>query len=205
MTNSIAFIGVMSAGKDVIGVKFLRWCLANKRKRVIANCWLNLGDEIDFIRLTTEELYLKHKEPEFFRDSYLYITELHTILESRSSNALINKNFTMFLTQIGKLGCKVIYTSQLQGQIDLRLREWTPYMFLCERLVRRNGVFRSPDFFDGRKLEEQIYIRLTLVWENLEGKEVFKEIGLYMPTQEDFSVFDTEEIVVLDREQFMRK
>lgn len=202
MTNSMAFLGVMSAGKDVMATIFLRDCLKHRPKRIIANCWLNLPN---VTTLETDELYLKHKDPEFFRDSYLYITEMHTILESRSSNALINKNFTMFLTQIGKLGCKVIYTSQLQGQIDLRLREWTPYMIICERLVYRNGRLQSPDFYDGRKLNEQIYIKLTLAYVDISGEEIYKEIGYYPPTQEDFDVFNTEEIIMLDREKFMRK
>lgn len=202
MVNSIAFLGVMSSGKDVTATAFLKDCLNKKPLKIISNCYLN------FPRVTmisTEELYLKHKDPEFFRNSYLYITEMHTILESRSSTSLINKNFTMFLTQIGKLNCKVIYTSQLQGQIDLRLRQWTPYMFICEKFVLRNNMLQSPNFWDPRKLKEQIYINLTLTWVDIEGKEQFMHYGTITPTDEDFKLFDTEEIITLDREKFMRK
>lgn len=202
MSNSIGFFGIMSSGKDVLGTKFLRYCLENKPMRVIANCWLNVPN---FTYLSTDELYMKHRDTEYFRDSYLYITEMHTILESRSSSALINKNFTMFLTQIGKLNCKVIYTSQLEGQIDLRLRAWTPYRFIVEKLVYRNERLQAPNFFDERKLKEQIYIRITLNFTDITGQEIMKPIGIYPPSKIDFSVFDTEEIVMLDRERHMRK
>ncbi len=202
MTNCIGFFGVMSSGKDVLGTKFLRYCLSNKKRRVIANCWLKVPN---FTRLTNDELYLKHKDAEFFRNSYLYITELHTILESRSSNALVNKNFTMFLTQIGKINCKVIYTSQLEGQIDLRMRAWTPYRFITEKYVFRDGTFRQPDFFDDRKLNEPIFIKIILNYTTIQGEDIFKELGMYEADKIDFSVFDTEEIITLDREKFMRK
>lgn len=198
----MGFFGVMSSGKGVMSTKFLRWANDKKPRRIISNCYLNLSN---VIILSNDELYLKHKEPSFFMDSYLYITELHTILESRSSSALVNKNFTMFLTQVGKIDCKIIYDSQLSGQIDVRMREFTPYRIICERLVYRNNKFCSPNFFDGRKLQEQIYIKMTLNITNLKGEEVFKEIGLYPATNDDFSIFDTTQIIMLDREKYMRK
>lgn len=202
MTNCIGFFGVMSSGKGVMSTKFLRWANSKHQRKIISNCWLNLPN---VTRLSNDELYLKHKNPNFFKESYLYITELHTILESRSSNALVNKNFTMFLTQIGKLDCKIIYDSQLSGQIDLRMREFTPYRIICERYVKRNGRMVKPDFFDGRILNEQIYIKMTLNITDLSDQEVFKELGFYMPEETDFKVFDTREIVMLDREKYMRK
>lgn len=202
MTNCIGIFGVMSSGKDVTAGKILRDALKKKQRKVISNCYLDVPD---LIRLENEELYLKHQNPSFFKNSYLYITELHTILESRSSNALVNKNFTMFLTQIGKIDCKIIYTSQLTGQIDLRMREFTPYRIICERLVYREGVMQSPNFYDGRILNEPIFIRMILNYTNLAGEEVYKEIGTYQPEQEDFDFFDTREIIMLDREKFMRR
>lgn len=202
MTNCLGIFGVMSSGKDVTAGKFLRDAMKKKRRRVISNCYLNVPD---LVRLSNEELYLKHYKPDFFKNSYLYITELHTILESRSSNALINKNFTMFLTQVGKIDCKIIYTSQLTGQIDLRMREFTPYRIICQRLVNRNGIMQEPNFYDGRILDEIIFIKLTLNFTDLKGEEVFKEIGIYQPDQEDFDFFDTREIIMLNREKFMRR
>lgn len=202
MTNCIGFFGVMSSGKGVMSTKFLSWANEKHPRKIISNCWLSFPGAVI---LSNDDLYLKHKNTDFFKNSYLYITELHTILESRSSNAIVNKNFTMFLTQIGKLDCKIIYDSQLAGQIDLRMREFTPYRFICERYVMRNNKLVSPDFFDSRKLEEQIYIKLILNVTDLAGQEQYKELGFYKPEQKDFDVFDTTEVVMLDRERYMRK
>lgn len=203
MSNCYGFFGVMSSGKGVVSTMCLRWALSKFKRRVISNCWLDIPG---LIRLENEELYLKHTDRDFFRNSYLYITELHTILESRSASSLVNKNFTQFLTQIGKLDCKVIYDSQLTGQIDLRMREFTPKRYICEKYVKRNNKLVETEFWEPRKLKEQIYIKITLnMTDYRDDTEHYKELGYMTPNQLDFNFFDTCELIFLDREKFMRR
>lgn len=199
------FFGLMSSGKGVLSTAFLRWLYSNNPKKIISNCWLN-NKMCNYEQLTTEELVNKSKEPEFFRNSYLYITELHTILESRKSSATINTQFTSFLTQVGKLSCTIVYDSQLIGQIDIRMREFTPYRFVCSRykIVDEKIVPVMP--WEDRIIKEQIAIKLEIQLNDTNtGKEQLKHIGFYVPTQQDFDFYKTREIITLDRDKFLKK
>lgn len=194
------FFGIMSSGKGVLSTKFLKWRLSEYPKKVISNCYLNLP-KYDVLTMDTDTLYMNIKNHDMFRNSYLYITELHNIIDARRASSLLNTNFTQFLTQIGKLGCYVIYDSQLlESQIDLRMRAFTPLKFFCERykIVDGKPVLAV---FDDRIIKEQIAIQIHLqILEN-----PIKKLGYYLPEQEDYDIFNTEEIVTLDREKHLSR
>lgn len=208
MTNCLGFFGVMSSGKGVLSTNRLRYYLNKKPRRVISNCWLRVPG---LTRLTTDQLYLKAvevlktKDSSFFKDSYLYVTELHTLLESRSSSSLVNKNFTQFVTQIGKLNCKFIYDSQLSGQVDVRVREFTPKWYICERYVLRDGILTETEFWEDRKVKEQIYVYWYEQMTDLNGVDITLDEGIFIPSQEDYDFYNTSEIITMDREKYMRR
>lgn len=203
MTNIIGFFGSMSSGKGVVSTAFLRWCLEKRYRRVISNCWLNLAA---YTRLTTNDVYDKIKDdPSFFEDSYLYITELHNIVDSRRSSTLVNTIFTQRITQIGKLNCKIIFDSQLVGQIDVRIREFCPYRLICAKKKMVEGKLKEVDFWEDRIIKEQIAINMKLNWTDIKGEEQEKEVGYYLPKQEDYDFYKTEEIVTMDREKYLKR
>lgn len=203
MVKPCGFFGMMSSGKGVVSTAFLRWLKTHNDKKIISNCYLNDSNNTE---LSTEELYEKLiSDVEYFRNSYLYITELHLLLESRSSNAQVNKNVTQMLTMIGKLDCTVIYDSQLVGQIDLRMREFTPYRFICERYKIKDNRIVPIEFFDGRIIKEQIAIRLWLQTTNMKNQDMVRELGFVFPTQEDYDYYKTRQIFTFDRSKFLVK
>lgn len=201
------FFGIQSSGKGIISTIFLREMIKNYPKRVIANCFLN---EKNLIQLTSEELYLKSKTPGFFVNSYLYITELHNIIDARRPGSLMNTNFTQFLTQIGKIDCSVVYDSQLfDSQIDLRMREFTTLKFKCERFKIINGHIASA-ILDDRVIKDKygnlvpIAIKISLD-ESTSEQEKIRHLGYYLPSSVDYAYYKTREIVTLDREKHLRK
>lgn len=197
----VGFFGLQSSGKGIISTKFLRWRNEILPKRVISNCYLN---QKNCVIKSTEEIYKYSKQPSLFQNSYLYITEMHNIIDGRRTNSLMNTNFTQFLTQVGKLDCDVIYDAQLfESQIDLRLREFTPLRFLCSRYKIVNNRI-VPALFDGRIIKEKIAIKIEIELNSPDGTKI-KTLGYYQPTQEDFDYYKTREIVTLDREKFLKK
>lgn len=202
MTNIVGFFGVMSSGKGVVSTAFLRYCLNKKYRRVISNCWLNLDY---YIRLDTNEVYEKLRDdPTFFKNSYLYITELHNIVDSRRSSTIVNTTFTQRITQIGKLNCKIIFDSQLVGQVDVRIREFCPYRVICERFKYVDGKIASIGFWEDRIIKDRIAIKLKLNYTALNGEEKEEKMGYLLPKQKDYDFYKTSEIVTMDREKYLK-
>lgn len=209
MPECVGFFGEMSSGKGIASTIFLKYCLKNYPRRIISNCWLKLEK---YTRLTTEEFYDKLLENiSFFDNSYLYISELHNIVDSRRSGSALNTTFTQKVTQLGKRDCKLIYDSQMFGQIDIRLRDFTPYRIICRRFKIINNKLIQPNFYDGRILKDKegnyipIAIKRILNYTDKDDKEVYKNIPTLYPTQEDFDFYNTREIITLDRDKYLRK
>lgn len=202
--NIIGFFGIMGSGKGISSTRFLRDQRKKFYKRIISNCYIN---DTDVTILTTSELYSKYLDPQYFDNSYLYITELHTILDSRRSSSLMNTNFTMFLTQLGKRDCYIVYDSQLSGQVDVRMREFTPYRIICEKFVKYNGRWTHDSELFGlpRKTEFPIAILEKLQFENSSGKTIEIPKKMYIPTKRDFDYYKTEEIITIDRSRFLKR
>lgn len=75
------------------------------------------------------ELMLRNAQ---IRDSVILLTEAHTIFDSRFSGSRGNRMQGYFYTQTRKLGCHVIYDSQILGAVDLRLRYINDYEVVCQ-------------------------------------------------------------------------
>lgn len=198
----VGFFGLQSSGKGVVSTAFLREMVKKHPKQIISNCMLR---EKNIIVKTSADIYKLSKNPQLFKNSYLYISEMHNIIDGRRTNSLMNTNFTQFLTQVGKLDCDVIYDAQLfESQIDLRLREFTPLRFRCERYYIDNNKIINAIFMPRIIKNYQIAINIQL--EISFGDTIkLKKLGYYLPTQEDYNYYVTREIITLDREQFLKK
>lgn len=65
-------------------------------------------------------------------DGVAVLDELHVEIDSRSFSR--NIEFTSFLLQTRKVGLDVLYTSQNINQVDMRLRNITDMLAICERI-----------------------------------------------------------------------
>lgn len=199
----IGFFGNMSSGKTLLAVKNAYEDSIKMNKRVISNIKLNF----DHIKLDTEELIIKSKsDPYFFNNSILLVDEIHNIIDARRSSSLLNTEFTLFLTQIGKLEVNpILYTSQIyESQIDLRMRAFTDREVFCERFeIRNNRVI--PVMHDTRITNNPIMIKMIIRDNKMAGEKVLIRRGNYIPKQEDYDRYDTFELVMIDRQKFMRR
>lgn len=204
MNNLFCVVGGTGSGKDVLMMRYLTWCYSKRKRKVISNCYIN---GIDHIELNNNQLYEKilNKEHEFFRDSYLYITEAHYLFESRAAISNVNRVLSQFLTQINKLNCKILFNHQLLNQVDVRLRDFVNEIIITEKYVIRDGELVKPSFLDDRKLTDQIYIKMIINFQDYVGRDHFELLGWFIPNEDDFVVFNTEEIITFDREKYLIK
>lgn len=69
------------------------------------------------------------------RNSVLLIDELQSILDSREFKN--NASLTQWIVIVRKLGLSIVYTTQFLGQVDLRVRHVTEYVYACEKTFFR--------------------------------------------------------------------
>lgn len=67
------------------------------------------------------------------RDGILLLDELQSILDSRSFAK--NIDITQWVLLVRKLGLRVFYTTQDFSQVDVRVRNVTGWLFLCESMT----------------------------------------------------------------------
>jgi hypothetical protein len=65
------------------------------------------------------------------RDAVLMLDELQSILDSREFKN--NAGITQWILIVRKLGLSILYTTQFLGQVDLRVRHVTEYVYCCEK------------------------------------------------------------------------
>lgn len=216
----VGSFGNLSSGKTQLTVIMLE-NEAKQGTKIFSNITLSFPDpktqkRVNHYRMEDLPAMVK-EDPGQFENSILFVDELHNIVEARRSSASLNVDFTQFVTQLGKLGCDLYYTSQiLSSQIDLRLREMGDLFYFClryfynpikgkwemaamkKRIIRLGCLYGRPN--EGPLLPIAIkYSGFLRVMGGLDVKE-FK--GVYVPTQADFRKYRTKEIVLLDREKY---
>lgn len=65
------------------------------------------------------------------RNAVLLLDELQTIVDSREFKN--NINLTQWILIVRKLGLSILYTTQFLGQVDIRVRHVTEYVYCCEK------------------------------------------------------------------------
>lgn len=191
--------GNLSSGKTLLGVKTIfEEKQKNPNLKIISNIYLKM----DYDQLDLEGLLSKVAEDkEYFRNAVLFIDEIHNLVDARKSTSNLNVDFTRFVTQIGKLNCNMIFTSQIfSSQIDLRLRELCDVLFFCKRVNEKGQAMILRE----RKVNEKIFIFVTYFFKEFGGL-VFKQGKFVFSPEKYYGLYDTEEIVVLDRTKYLSK
>lgn len=200
----IGAFGNLSSGKTATCVKY---CYENlqKGKKIISNIKLNF----EYKHLELDELFeiafsdnVQYKK-EFFFKTILFIDEIHNIIDARRSNSQLNTKFTQFVTQIGKLDCTLLFTSQIfSSQVDLRVREMCNVIITCFRTDDKGKLL----VFEDRISQKNVYIWciMEVLFFGVDSKDNPKTMYSYNP-KDIFEKYDTREIVLLDRDKYLKK
>lgn len=204
--------GSLGEGKDLLLNFFLRR-EAEKGRKIITHVKLNLPHEY----LAIEEIFEKGiSDTMFFKDSILYLSEFHLIMDSRRSTAGVNVDFSQsILIQLGKIDCDLWYSAQLLSQIDLRIKEMQKYFYFVtktfrpleqpipkgysidlDRRIVRHPVTKKPLPFD---LDIDVLVRKG---------ELFNSNSAVLPWEilcQLFDNYDTREIIKFDRKRYLKK
>jgi hypothetical protein len=97
----------------------------NSDLSILANFDASFTDK----RIDPIELMLANRN---IRDSVILLTEAHQLFDSRFSGSRANRMQGYFYTQTRKLGCHVVYDSQVLGAVDLRLRYINDLEIVCQ-------------------------------------------------------------------------
>lgn len=117
----ICFQGTLGAGKTS-SMTALAYVAHLSGQRIYANYTTSFASSIESI---------KHMYS--LRKSVLALDELQSILDSREFKG--NQALTQWILIVRKLGLSILYTTQFLGQVDLRVRHVTEYVYCCEKSV----------------------------------------------------------------------
>ncbi|MEM2262451.1 MAG: AAA family ATPase, partial [Ignisphaera sp.] len=115
----IGVFGDLGSGKTL----FLVYLAQKSNCEVYANFTIKLPN----VKVLTPELFFKilKENPEPNRPKLLLLDELYTLADSRASVSLRNRLLSYLIFQSRKRNMDIVYTAQLYGSIDLRLRDLT--------------------------------------------------------------------------------
>lgn len=120
------------------------------------------------------------KLPEFLQNATVGYDEFHIATDSRRSSSKSNISFTTFLTQLRKRNCILIYTTQMFGAMDRRVRDQTDIVISPIDNDGEIFIYKVMDRISGDTIK---YMRLNL-------KPVF-----------DANLYDTNEIILFTNEE----
>jgi len=120
----IANCGLLRTGKTMNMVRIAQFAKVRGAMRVVTNFTCGFGD------------YRVRSEAELFDEKVvsnciLCLDEMQTITDSREFGK--NVDLTKWLIWLGKLGVVLLYTTPKFGMVDVRLRQLTGWIYLCER------------------------------------------------------------------------
>lgn len=195
----IGIFGNLSSGKTLLGVKLLKDEYdKDSSVKIIANLQLK---GMKYYKVSLDQLIsLSKRDPEFFNNSLLFIDELHNVVDARRSSSALNTEYTQFITQVGKLNCTLVYTSQVfQSQIDVRIRELTDFIIFCNRVDSQGQLIISRK----RIVDTPIFIQATgLIRQH--GGASWVPFKFVFDPKAYFGLYNTKELVLLDRRKYLR-
>jgi hypothetical protein len=167
----IGIAGDIGAGKTLVATKILlEEYLAYPDKKVFAN--MQRLKHIPYEYLSFDRCVKMAMTDEELKSAILLVDEAHVWFDSRTSISKLNRIFSYFLLQTGKMDITLIYTTQHFGQVDRRLRERTDLSIIVER----NGDLHTchgEDLSRGKKFK--FLIHGPDVYEFYDTKEVVKQ------------------------------
>jgi hypothetical protein len=201
MAEIVGIGGILSSGKTLLGVKL---CLdsKNKGKRIISNIKLNFpyfylstSELVTFLKRNFEDTKVIEKK---FKNSVLFIDEITNLVNARKASASLNELITTFFMMLGKLDCDLVYTYQLlTSQIDVRLREITTTFCDCQRVILKANQDRSLRIIDSP-------IRIKVIMFKKTGTLGFKMSKFQFNPEKYFNLYNTREIILLDRDRYLK-
>lgn len=198
--------GKLSGGKTCTAVKYA-YDQGLQGKKVLSNIRLNLPSNIrqTYIRDTEFIHFLKtnYDNPDqikkVFHNSVFLVDEIVNLVSARKSSSGLNELITNFFMMCGKLSCDVVFTAQdLESMADKRLRSVCNVYANCFRISETNTSLIDQDRIVKGKVLIVVYFLFDL---DILGK-IIKQM-VYDPSPY-FSMYDTEEIVLLDRSKYLR-
>lgn len=122
----IGFKGYKGSGKTLAMTLFL-YLEYKKGKKIYTNYPVNFPHEyIDVQKLVDLD--------EQIQNAVIAIDELHMICDSRRSSSKQNMLMSYFVLQSRHRSVNFYYTTQLDGQIDVRIRDNTDINVICQNL-----------------------------------------------------------------------
>lgn len=197
--------GKLSGGKTVTFIKFLVDMYNEQELKIISNIKLK---HIPHIHLTSDQFILfiksnmenQQKLRNMFYKSIVFIDEARNLFSARKSSSNLNEMMTSFIMMLGKLNCYFFYTFQVwDSMIDKQLREISHLVLNMER-IDENG---NP-VVDDRKVDYPIFIKVNIL---IPTKDELVNTGKFFIFNPNpyFKYYDTEEIVLVNREKYLSK
>lgn len=163
----IGFVGKMGSGKTLCMTMLAHWYYT-KGSEIFANYSLKFPyKSIDYNKIKGLDIE--------FQNSVLLLDEIHTFIDSRASMTNRNKAVSYFITQSRKRQLIFMYTTQRWGQVDVRMRNNTDYVFKCRKTESEN--------------KKNVYINIEMY--NYDGKMR----RLKIRANPYFNLYDTTQIV----------
>jgi len=130
------FIGSMRSGKTLLMTREL-YKEYLEGKKIFSNYWLSFPHTI--LDINDLDDAIKRQDTSEYDNSVIGLDELHVYLDARTSGAKRNRITSYFMTQSGKMNCRILWTSQFLRQVELRVRYNSNYLNSCKRFVIKNG------------------------------------------------------------------
>ena len=143
----VAFTGTLGSGKTLSMTFWGRYFGAKLNCPVYANYQTSFASPISDWKQLTQ-----------ITNGIVLLDELHILMDSRKSVGKFTGGKqtarTHFMLQTRKKNMLVLYTTQLFGQVDLRVRSITDYMIMCQKrgLTIKNTVVEMATMQYGRTL-----------------------------------------------------
>jgi len=148
-------IGGFGAGKTLL----LTWLLKRgsvRGRRVLSNYGLKFPHE----KLDADTLMEMDRSLTF---CFIGVDEIHVLIDSRRAGSERNLLISYFILQTRKRAVDFAYTTQHEGQVDIRLRRSTDFWIYCERVPntpyfhyeiyeRLDGLMLEEFWLDGRSV-----------------------------------------------------
>lgn len=171
-TYVIGIIGPKGSGKTVL-LAYLLYKDYLSGRSIVSNFDL----AFDHKQRNFSELV---KLPDFLQNATAGYDEFHLAVDSRRSTSKTNIDFDTFLSQLRKLNCILIYTTQIFEKLDKRVRNQTDILIFP--VEDREGVF----IYD-------IKDRWT--------GETIKYLKLNMNPIFDADLYNTNQVILFDNEE----
>lgn len=196
---NLAVEGSLGQGKTVTLIREIQ--LATPKPRPpLANMHL-VGAEymssLDMVRFIKAHQHDSAALQEKFGNRIWLVDEIGQLINARTPSHPVNLLVTGFIMMCGKIDCDVYFSSQVpESQVDKLMRNLVDIEIQCSKFYQDG----EPVIYGNRKLDKPVIIFLNKKMKlGMLGSVTIPEI--YDPAPY-YSLYDTREIILLDRSSF---